>query len=311
MKSFDSRVWQPKPKWVIEAGALSLSNAQFASLSATSGQCTFQVQVPSTAVYMDRLVNWTSTISLQFNVTPQSPITVKGGGVAELFGAIVTPGLDFALCASPIHSLVTSLQAAIGDTQVTNNLAQTRELLSLLADSAANRNERTQPSYLDTFQNYYDAFGAVNNPLKGWESSTSQCTEENGSSPIQFWIPGTAAVAGTGGVQTYYVSPAGAIVPGVGAGPPPLGVAYDVVQILPYGIPTLIGSVNAAGAALATGQASFYPVQITFTSIEPLQLSPFIYQEIHERQTGLAQLQNVNIIGTFGEGLFMRNFLTN
>lgn len=39
VKSFDSRVWQPKPKWVIEAGALSLSNAQFASLSATAGQC--------------------------------------------------------------------------------------------------------------------------------------------------------------------------------------------------------------------------------------------------------------------------------
>lgn len=292
MKSFDSRVWQPKPKWVIEAGALSLSNAQFASLSATSGQCTFQVQVPSTAVYMDRLVNWTSTVSLQFNVTPQSAIQIKGadGTVQESFGAIITPGLDFALCPSPIHSLVTSLQAAIGDTQVTNNLAQTRELLSLLADSAANRNERTQPSYLDTFQNYYDAYGAVNNPLKAWESSTSQCTEENGSSPVQFWIPATAASAGGGGVQTYFVSPAGQILAGTLAAPP--AAPYDVVEIRPYGIPTLIATMPApaAGAPLV-GQAAFYPVQITFTSIEPLQLSPFIYQEIHERQTGLAQLQ--------------------
>lgn len=288
MKSFDSRVWQPKPKWVIEAGALSLSNAQFASLSATSGQCTFQVQVPSTAVYMDRLVNWTSTVSLQFNVTPQTAIQIKGadGTVQESFGAIITPGLDFALCPSPIHSLVTSLQAAIGDTQVTNNLAQTRELLSLLADSAANRNERTQPSYLDTFQNYYDAYGAVNNPLKAWESSTSQCTEENGSSPVQFWVPGASAAAGSGGIQTYYVSQAG-----VASAAPP-APPYDTVEIRPYGIPTLIATTPAPVAPAAlVGVAAFYPVQMTFTSIEPLQLSPFIYQEIHERQTGLAQLQ--------------------
>ena len=33
-----------------------------------------------------------------------------------------------------------------------------------------------------------------------------------------------------------------------------------------------------------------------FTSIEPLQLSPFIYQEMCERETGLAQLQNISVI---------------
>ena len=243
---------------------------------------------------MDRLVNWTSTVSLQFNVTPFAAIPIQGapGTLQESFGAIITPGLDFALCPSPIHSLVTSLQAAIGDTQVTNNLAQTRELLSLLADSSANRNERTQPSYLDTYQNYYDAYGAVNNPLKGYESSTSQCTEENGSWPIQFYIPGSAPTSTTTDLQVYYVSSAGvatATAPGAGS--------YDTVTITRYGVPILTATTPppAAGAPLV-GVAPFYPVLMTFTSIEPLQLSPFIWQEVHERQTGLAQLQNVNII---------------
>jgi hypothetical protein len=291
-KEFDGRVWQPKPKWVIEAGALSISNAQFASLQATAGQCTFQVQVPSTSVYLDRLLNWQSTVSITMNVTPAAPFQVaKAGPGTEKQGMVVTPGLDFSLCASPIHSLVTSLQAAIGDTQVTNNLAQTRELMSLLADTPQNRKERTQPCYLDTYMSYIDSFGTTNNPISGYERATTSATEENGSWPIVFSSPvDQASVSGLPIV--YYVSTAG-----VASKAAPAAIGYDTVTIAYKGAaPQVTASTLAAGGASAVSQAPYYPVAFSFTSIEPLQLSPFIWQEVHERMVGLSQLQNINII---------------
>lgn len=296
-KEFDGRVWQPKPKWVIEAGALSISNATFSSLQATTGQCTFQVQVPSTSVYLDRLVNWQTTVSIGMNVTPAPDaagafvgIKPASAGPGEKDGIIVTPGLDFSLCASPIHSLVTSLQAAIGDTQVTNNLAQTRELMSLLADTPQNRKERTQPCYLDTYKSYIDSFSTTNNPLSGFERATTSSTEELGSWPITFIPPvDGCAVDQADKSVIYYVNAAGQAFPAAPAAP------YDTVKISGQGgAPQLIASTGAVAPALSA--AAFYPVAFRFTSIEPLQLSPFIWQEVHERMTGLSQLQNINII---------------
>ena len=284
-------MWQPKPKWVIEAGALSISNAQFASLQATSGQCTFQVQVPSTAVYLDRLLNWQSTVAITMNVTPKAPfLPAKPGPGTEKQGMVIVPGLDFSLCASPIHSLVTSLQAAIGDTQVTNNLAQTRELMSLLADTPQNRKERTQPCYLDTYMSYIDSFGATNNPLSGYERASTSATEENGSWPVSFTSP--LDQGNVASPVVYYVSDAG-----VASKAPPANTAYDTVTIAYRGAaPQVTASTLAAGGPSPLTVAKFYPVAFSFTSIEPLQLSPFIWQEVHERMTGLSQLQNINII---------------
>ena len=266
-------MWQPKPKWVIEAGALSISTAQFASLSATSGQCTFQVQVPSTSVYLDRLVNWQMTCGVTAFV---------GKASAAAFVAaetVLTPGLDFALCTSPIHSLVTSLQAAIGDTQVTNNLAQTRELMSLLADTPANRKDRSQPSFLDIYKSYIDASGAYNNPLADFPTSTTGATEPNGAWPITFVMPSGDLPDPAG--STYYVDSAGNVVQAA----PTDGVQ---VTLSPTSVPSIAAVIGASTVVV--------PVFMKFTSIEPLQLSPFIWQEVHERMTGLSQLQNINII---------------
>lgn len=43
-KKFDDRLFQSPPTWVVEEGAVSLSAANFQSLSATQGQVTFQIQ---------------------------------------------------------------------------------------------------------------------------------------------------------------------------------------------------------------------------------------------------------------------------
>lgn len=316
---FDGRVWQPPPQWVIEAGALSISNAKFASLATSAGQCTYQIQVPSTSVYLDRLLNWSATVCVQFTVSLGDALQVPPNpypniAAASLFPIpypIAQPGLDFSLCPSPLHALVTSLQASIGDTQVTNNLSQTRELLALLSDSSSNRKERTYPAMLDVYQSYIESAGAINDPMAGFTSSTTGGTEPNGSWPIEFLNPITGASLGgqtalfavdTQGNWAFIASPIPAL-PYVPAGAfAAAGATYDIVGFYPTQSPVVLGTYqfNAANPPVqvlpARLAAPAYTLKWSFSTIEPLQVSPFLWQETHERQTGLAQLQNVQII---------------
>ena len=311
---FDGRVWQPPPQWVIEAGALSISNAKFASLATSAGQCTYQIQVPSTSVYLDRLLNWSATVGIQFTVCLGDAVQAQvyqNQAQANSFPqpiVLAQPGYDFSLCPSPLHSLVTSLQASIGDTQVANNLSQTRELLSLLSDSASNRKERTYPAFLDIYQSYIDAQGAANDPMAGFEHATTGGTEPNGAWPIDFLNPISGASLGSAAAM-FVIDAAGVWtqvtpIPALPLAAPPIPAAnnqrYDVVYFLPQRSPIILGTYQTDGGAAQVQPVGLaapgYTLKWSFSVIEPLQISPFLWQETHERQTGLAQLQNVQII---------------
>ena len=49
---FDSRIVQNRPKYAVEKGALSLTNAPFNAISATSSQHTYNIYVPA------RMCSW-------------------------------------------------------------------------------------------------------------------------------------------------------------------------------------------------------------------------------------------------------------
>jgi len=286
-KRFDERLFQSPPSWTIEQGAISLSSANFASLSATSGQVTFQIQAPSKAVYLDRVVNWQQQVYLTMSVDCSAiPIVVAATGApapvypltfAVGLVPVATPGRDFALCANPLHSLVSSMQATICDQQVSSNLAQNRELMDLLADSPGDRIWRTHPRAMDVYASYNDAYGTSMNPLASFESAPSNALIGNGSWPIQFVLE--SGVALTAGVTYRYPA----------TGPDFITVGVDPISLQPC----IIGISTALAATTVLRQV---PVYLNFTSSEPLQLSPFIWREMMERRTGLSQLQNLNIV---------------
>ena len=269
-KKFDDRLFQSPPTWVVEEGAVSLSAANFQSLSATAGQVTFQIQAPSKAVYLDRVVDWKMTVYCTAVVDMSLLVpTVAAPAVVPLFPVTVaTPGVDFALCASPLHSLVTSIQATICDQQVSSNLAQNREIMQLLTDSPVDRAWRTYPTYLDTYSDYNDAYGTNQNPLSSFDSATDVSQIGNGAWPVTFLTPAYAAFSPSATYQSN---------------------GYTVTQ-LENGLPAVTA---VPGVAPASALVQIY---FTFTTTEPLQLSPFIWREFQERRTGLSQLQNLNIV---------------
>lgn len=230
------------------------------------------------------------TVNIAMNVgfyNPPPPVTAPFAGPGL---NVCTPGLDFSLCASPLHSLVSSIQATICDQQVSSNLAQNREIMQLLTDTPQDRAWRTYPTYLDTYTWYNDATGTNQNPISGFDSSVDASLIGNGSWPLQFTGPN-----GNVGDNNLPLYPVGST---TYTFTDPAGYIWTVV--IPAGsIPQIWAwPVAPAGApALVAFPAGFnVPVYFNFTSTEPLQVSPFIWREMQERRTGLSQLQNLNIV---------------
>lgn len=261
-KRFDDRVLQQVPSWTVELGASSLSSAPFQSLNATATQCNYQIQAPSQSVYLDRVVQWQQTVGVTMTVdcslAPVAPFQ------------IVTPGRDFSLCASPLHALVGSMTATIGDAVVSSNPLQSRELMDLLSDTPLDREWRTYPCALDVYADYNDAFGTLMNPIAGFDSASTNAMIGNGSWPLVFTNP-------AGSVTTPYTDSFG-----------------NAVTFTAGGIPQL-----ASGA----GDLTRVQVYFQFTSTEPLQMSPFIWREVYERKTGLSQLTNIGVIMNLASAL--------
>ena len=250
---FDSRIVQSRPKYAVEKGALSLTNAPFNAIAATQSQHTYNIYVPSENVYVDRALEWSSTVYQTFSVATAAPV---GVGLP-----VVAAGVDFALCAFPLNSLCSTLTATINDTTAVINTQDVLTQVLRLTDYKKNRLQRTCPTYLDRYQSYNDAFGAINNPLGGYESATDYSETGNGA----FY-------------NLIYTDPAGN--PLGTTAPAYAGANYDAVNGVPVG----------------NGAAGPYPIYVRWRTTEKLVLSPFVFSDVHEWDTGLFGINNIQLI---------------
>ena len=260
----DSRIVQSRPKYAVDKGALSLTNAPFNAIAATTSQHTYNIYVPSENVFVDRKLLWSSTAYLQFNVVIAAPPAAP----PAIGDSVVVPGRDFALCSFPLNSLCSTMSATINDTTtVINSQDVMREVLRL-TDFKKNRLQRTCPTMLDKYMYYDDAFQTLNNPIGGYESATDYDNVPNGAFyGLQF--------TDANGVPLATAAPAFA------------GAPYDAVN----GVPVC----NAATlAAVAAGTA--LPIYVRFRSTEALILSPFVFSDEHEWDTGLFGINNIQLI---------------
>lgn len=301
---FDSRIVQSRPKYAVEKGALSLTNAPFNAIAATQSQHTYNIYVPSENVYVDRALEWSSVVYMSFNavLSVQPPQTTP----------IAQWGRDVALCAFPLNSLCSTLTATINDTtSVINSQDVLKEVLRL-TDYKKNRLQRTCPTMLDKYANYNDGAGAVNNPLAGYESQADYAETPNGAflnviytdpqgNPLPAPSVPTSGVAPPAYAGANYISlngspcvpydwlpgstyPAGSLV--VSAGQIWSAVAA-VVGVAPVA-PAWNSLGNVAGIT--------YPMFFRWGSTEKLVLSPFVFSDCHEWDTGLFGINNIQLI---------------
>lgn len=302
----DSRIVQSRPKFAVEKGALSLTNAPFNAIASTSSQMTFNVYVPSENVFLDRKLLWSSSCFQQFNVNL---------AVAPIGGeSLCVLGRDLALCALPLNQLCSTMSATINDTtSVINSQDVLREVLRL-TDSKGNRLVRTAPTMLDKYASYNDAFGAQNNPLGAYNDSTDYDNVQNGAFRRVEWTTTTGAVLpATTALSVRTPAFAGAKYRNVNGVPVSASqwvdaeayVANDIVFDLGI-VYRAIGAVPALSGAPAgnvlwedLGSSSSYLLHLKWTSTEPLCLSPFVFSDECEWDTGLFGLNNIQLIMNF------------
>lgn len=257
---FDDRIVQSRPKYAVEKGALSVTNSPFNSIAANGSQHTYNITVPSENVFVDRAVEWTSTCALQMVVTIVNDPTLIGQPV-------VVFGRDCALAPFPLHSLTQTLTATINDTTTTMNTGDVLYEVLRLADYKKNRAQRTCPTYLDTYKSYDRAFGAVNNPLGDYSTSCDSGSVPNGA----YW-------------NVQFTDSTGAALTGAN-----YNDGSKVVNVV-NGVPVI--TINGAGPA----PFLTYNIFVKFTSTEKIVLSPFVFSDTHEQDTGLFGIQNIQLV---------------
>ena len=307
---FDSRIVQSRPKYAVCKGALSLTNAPFNAIAATASQHTYNIYVPSENVYVDRALEWSNTVFMTFSTT--STNTIPAGQ------PICSYGRDWSLCAFPMNSLCSTMTATINDTtSVINSQDVLREVLRL-TDYKKNRTQRTCPTMLDKYASYNDAAGAVNNPLAGYENQTDFAESPNGAwynvvytDPLGSPLVTNSASSVPGVNQPAFAGAPYISISGVPSAPADWSVTQAAYAANVGALVQYLGVIWASTAASAVGVppgavpgqwtqvlAANAAQQIYFRwgTTEKLVLSPFVFADTHEFDTGLFGINNIQLI---------------
>lgn len=258
----DPRIVQQKPKYAVEKGALSITNQTFSAIANSASQQTFQVQVPSENIFVDRAVDWENVASVVVTLTYGSTGAVPEGGTGG--SALFTPGVDFSLAPFPITQSISTLQSTINDQSLSINMADVLPQVLRLADLSKTRMQRTCPTMLDRYYDVKSAATYANSPVGGWDKAFASDEVPNGAwDTLAFYAPTVAGSAGA--------------------------VLIDPASGLPYPPVTK----TAGGLSLKVG--------VTFRTVEKLVLPPFIFADEHQLSTGLFGVQNMQFTMNFNQ----------
>lgn len=265
---FDARVVQANPiKYAVERGGTAVTASPYNALSQTPAQHSYQINVPSQNVWIDRAMDWESTVSLRMNVAIGAGSEAQPGAGENV--PVITFGRDMALAPFPLHSLVSIAQATINDTTVTLNTGDVLYEIMRLCDYKKHRLSRTCPTMLDRFARYSDSANGVYGVLNDYLSATEPAEQPNGAFfNIRYADPNTGAVLS--GNNSYAFG----------------GVTVNFVN----GVPVRTQA--------PTAEPAQYPIGIQFTSTEKLVLSPFIFANACEWEAGLFGVNNMQFVFT-------------
>ena len=164
----DPRIVQQKPKYAVEKGALSITNQTFSAIANSASQQTFQVQVPSENVFIDRAVDWVNTTKVLVTLA-------YSAGDEPTYGTplVSGPGVDLSLAPFPVTQTVSTMQATINDQSLSINTADVLPQILRLADLSKTRKQRTCPTMLDRYYDVEPASTYANSPVGAYDKAFS------------------------------------------------------------------------------------------------------------------------------------------
>jgi len=186
--------------YAVMQGAQSVNPAVFQAVSASTSSHVYNINVPSEQTIIDRRVLWRSTVILKID------------GTAPAGQFLINYGLTDALAPFPLHQLVNVLQATINNNSTSINLRDVLPSLIRFTDRRElARYNGTTPTAFDTYYQYPDGVGAMNNSLGAWGNVADNDLVPRGAWSLDYVgtnadgsTPAALPVS-TGAAQTVYV----------------------------------------------------------------------------------------------------------
>lgn len=180
--------------YAVLKGGQNVTCAQYNAISQSNSSHVYNIAIPSESTLIDKTVLWQSTVTLQIS------------GVPDNNRMLVEPGNCDGLAPFPLHQLCSTISSTINNNTVSASIQDILPAILRMNDSRelARYNSMTPTAY-DTYGNYEDAAGTINNPLGGYSN-----VADNDLVPRGAWV--------LDGVSTDPTFPVGGGVPVVGNG---------------------------------------------------------------------------------------------
>jgi len=247
---------------------------------------------------------WNSNVYQTFTAT-----TTTANGSTWAAGAAITdpvyvaaPGQDFALCAYPLMSMLSTAQATINDTSVVANLGDTLKEILRLRDYKKNRLASSSPKIMDRYAKNSDGAATVASSLGGFENFVGEGSVPNGAWFNLFFTDpngnvlsgGSNALASVGAYQVgafwqMYLN-------GIPIRTPVPQGGQTVQQMLTA---LALPSSGAAGGTpvVDAGAGEVYNIYIKWATTESIVLSPFVFAQGAEySECGIFGINNIQLV---------------
>lgn len=249
-------------KFACYTGPQNNTYQQFNANSASAGSQSYNIILPSQDTVLSREIIWRNQVTVAITGTPPA------------YQPLFRVGVDASISNFPAHQAVTVMQCTLNNNSISTNTSDTlAPLLRMLDKRELNRYNGCTPLAYDVYADYADAVGGNNNPNGAFPNSSDNDLNPRGSFAIdqitaygQVYLPNVPQAPRSGGTL-------------------PAGVA-----------------VNSMGVPYNTDPNNLVALTcyVTFTSFEPLLMSPFLWGNPKVNCQGMYGLTNLNFVITFG-----------
>jgi len=152
-----------KVRYAVFKGAQNITPSQYEAISKSNSSVTWNIQLPSESTVFSRRI--------MIEVTMKLVMTATFADTAPVGSYLFNYGYSSALSPFPFQSLCNTIQATINNNTVSQNMRDVMfQLLRFNDRRELARYNNATPTMYDSYLNYNDALGTLNNPLAGWNN---------------------------------------------------------------------------------------------------------------------------------------------
>jgi len=152
-----------KVSYAVFKGAQNITPSQYEAISKSNSSVTWNIQLPSESTVFSRRI--------MLRVEMELVMTATFSDTAPVGSYLFNYGYASALSPFPFQSLCNTIQATINNNTVSQNMRDVMfQLLRFNDRRELARYNNATPTMYDSYQNYNDALGTLNNPLAGWNN---------------------------------------------------------------------------------------------------------------------------------------------